>query len=451
MDFPSLIQKYNCPVPRYTSYPPAPAWTSMGEEPFCKALSSRSSSPPLSLYLHIPFCHSTCLYCGCSTVANRRPEVEEEYVNTLLKEISLIQSSIGNAHVNQIHFGGGTPSKLHPYLIERLVGSIKESFSIDPYAEMAIEIDPRTVIGNNTPILATLKKLGFNRISLGIQDFNPAVQDAIGRRQSEEVSTAVYQLCRKTGFDSINFDLVYGLPCQTIESFERTIDRIIALRPNRIAIFSFAYLPELKPLQKSIPPSLLPSTEEKFQIFRHAREHLLTNGYTAIGLDHFAVPEDPLSISLSNGSLRRTFQGYTVLEGHEVIGLGMTAISDLGTAFFQHAKTLAEYSESIQQGKLPTKRGVILVQDDCMRRFVIEQLMCQGVIRKKDFENRWGLQFDSYFESSLAKLHPLISDGLAKVSDTTISATPLGQLFLRNIASCFDAYLCNSTFSSRAI
>jgi oxygen-independent coproporphyrinogen-3 oxidase len=423
----------------------------MGEELFCKALCTRNPSSPLSLYLHIPFCKTICLYCGCSTIPNHIFELEEQYVNALLQEIVLLKTTIGHARVNQIHFGGGTPTKLHPSLLKSLIYALGEAFSIDADAEIAIEVDPRTVNGDSSTTLHILKALGFNRISLGIQDLNQKVQEAIGRRQSEEVSTAVYRTCQQIGFKSINIDLVYGLPCQTVTSFQETITHIIALHPNRIAMFSFAYLPELKPHQKAIPPSLLPSPEEKFQIYCNARESLIHNDYTAIGLDHFAVPEDPLSRSLSQGSLRRTFQGYTVLEGHEVIGLGMTAISDLGDAFFQHAKTLPEYFKAINCGKFPTMRGVQLTLDDHHRRFVIEQLMCQGKIQKKGFEKLTGESFDVYFHTSLARLEPLIHDGLVSSSTTSIEATPLGQLFLRNIASCFDAYRTESTLSSRAI
>jgi oxygen-independent coproporphyrinogen-3 oxidase len=451
MATPSLIQRYNTPIPRYTSYPPAPAWMPMGEEVFCTALRARNPVSPLSLYLHIPFCHAICSYCGCSTIPNRRPELEEQYVNALLQEIALVRSAIGHARVNQLHFGGGTPTKLHPSLLKKLIYALKEAFSIDATAEIAIEVDPRTVAGESSSSLHTLKALGFNRISLGIQDMNQKVQNAIGRRQSEEVSTSVYRQCQEIGFESINFDLVYGLPCQTTTSFQETINHVIALHPHRIAIFSFAYLPELKPHQKAISPSLLPSPEEKFQIYYNARESLVHSGYTAIGLDHFAVPEDPLSRSLAQGSLRRTFQGYTVLEGHDVVGLGMTAISDLGTAFFQNAKTLPDYFDAINRGKFPTARGIQLTVDDLYRRLVIEQLMCQGKIQKREFEQFSGESFDVYFHDTLSKLKPLLNDGLVSSSATSIEATPLGQMFLRNIASCFDASLTNPTFSSKAI
>lgn len=452
---PSLIKRYNYPVPRYTSYPPATAWTKIGEAPFLQALSARNSLLPLSLYLHIPFCRSVCHYCGCSTIQNTSSALEEQYVEALLKEIALVHAAIGQASVNQIHFGGGTPTTLSCEQLTRLVEAIKKAFSVEKNAELAIEIDPRTVVGNRTQILYTLKSIGFNRISLGIQDFAFAVQKAIGRGQSEELSTAVFRKCQEVGFESINVDLIYGLPCQTVSSFKETIDRVIELRPHRIAIFSFAYLPDLKQNQKAIYHSQLPSPDEKFQIYYTAKEKLVTNGYTAIGLDHFALAKDALAMSLEQGSLRRTFQGYTVLEGRDVIGLGLTGISELSSTpesgFFQHTKTLSEYFDTINKGVFPIVRGIILSPDDKRRQFVIEQLMCQGKICKKEFENHWKQSFDEYFVSSIMQLEPLLHDGLVSSSAQAIEATPLGTLFLRNIASCFDAYCNPSTPGSNAI
>ena len=446
-----IIDRYNVPVPRYTSYPPAPAWGPMGEEGFRKALAARDHSAPLSLYLHIPFCSAICHYCGCSTIANNNAALEEQYVDALCAEIALLRSVIGPAHVNQIHLGGGSPTKLSASQLSRLMSALRSAFSIEAKAEIAIEIDPRTVYGSRAATLQTLKTLGFNRISLGIQDLNPTVQQAIGRGQSAEVSTSVYRHCQQLGFESINFDLIYGLPCQTVSSFSETINRVIDLHPTRIAMFSFAYLPELKANQKALSKALLPSPDEKFQMYCTAREILVKGGYMAIGLDHFAVPADTLCQSVATGSLHRTFQGYTVLEGHEVIGLGMTGISDLGTAFFQHAKTLPEYLDAIDRGAFPTARGILLTPDDLWRRFVIEQLMCLGKIQKNDFEKLSGESFDAYFHLNLHRLQPLIADGLVTATSTCLEATPQGQLFLRSIASCFDAYLEKSTFSSRAI
>jgi oxygen-independent coproporphyrinogen-3 oxidase len=312
-------------------------------------------------------------------------------------------------------------------------------------------VDPRSVVGENETILPTLKQLGISRVSLGIQDFDATVQEAIGRRQSRHVSIHVFRQCQALGFESINFDLVYGLPNQTVASFQNTVSQLIALRPHRIALFSFAYLPELKPHQKAIPATLLPSPEEKFQIYLNAREQLLEGGYIAIGLDHFALPNDPLCIGLQQGHLRRTFQGYTVQEGHEVIGLGMTGISDFGSSFFQHAKTLPEYESAIRREEFPTTRGIHLTADDLCRRSVIEQLMCRGNVVKQEFERQHAVSFDAYFPEAEKRLHPLVDDGLVIITPHLIEVTPRGQLFLRNVASCFDAYLSTTTVHSRAI
>lgn len=448
---PSLIQKYNIPVPRYTSYPPASAWKSIDEQAFLTALTGRVSSAPLSLYLHIPFCQTICSYCGCSTMANRDPTVEKRYVNSLLQEISLLQSTVGHAHVHQIHFGGGTPSKLADDQLAQLMSSLRSAFHIDNNAEIAIEIDPRTVYGSRSSLIKTLKDLGFTRLSLGIQDLNDTVQQAIGRRQSEEVSTAVYRTCQAAGFGSINLDLVYGLPGQTPSSFLETISTVISLRPDRIALFSFAYLPEIRPNQKTLPAALLPSTEEKFLIYSTAREALLRNGYRAIGLDHFALPEDPLSTCLLKGTLHRNFQGYTVSEGNEVIGLGMTGISDLRIGYFQKAKTLADYSHAINEGRHAITKGILLSDDDQRRRWVIEQIMCQGRVCKADFFRLWDRPFDDFFASSYDRLQPLICDGLVESTSEYLTVTSTGSLFLRNFASCFDVSLSSFSHGSRAI
>lgn len=447
----ALIERYNIPVPRYTSYPPATLWEPMDGEAFRRTLSQRDPLAPLSLYLHIPFCSSLCLYCGCSTIPNTDRKVEERYVKALLQEISLLRNTIGQARVNQIHFGGGTPTKLRASDLTALLATLRKSFSLDPHAEIAFEVDPRSVDGENKEILHTLKELGVNRLSLGIQDFNWTVQNAIGRRQKEEVSTQVFFTCQDLGFESINFDLVYGLPCQTTFSFQKTIDQVVALRPHRIALFSFAYLPELKPHQKAISPTSLPSPEEKFRIYLTARTRLIESGYRAIGLDHFALPDDPLSISLENGHLRRTFQGYTVLEGNEVIGLGMTGISDLQIGFFQHAKILPEYEAYLKKGEFPTAKGLFLSTDDLLRRFVIEKIMCLGKIEKTDVDNRYKVSFDDYFHEAKERLQPLIDDGLVIDTPLSLLVTPQGQLFLRNVASCFDAHLSKTTLASRAI
>ena len=456
----TLIQRYHTPVPRYTSYPPATAWGPMKDTVFTEWLRHRNPCEPLSLYVHVPFCHTICRYCGCFSIPNRSEELEEQYVQALLQEITLLASLIGPACVNQIHFGGGTPSKLSSSQMTRLMEAFRSRFTIDSCAEIAIEIDPRTVVGTNKSLLSTLHTLGFTRVSLGIQDFNESVQEAIGRNQSAQTSCLAYKACQEAGLANINLDLVYGLPKQTISSFAQTIEQACALHPQRLAFFSFAYLPSLKPNQRAIPAHLLPSAEEKFAMYEHARESLIQHGYVAIGLDHFALPSDPLC----HGPLHRNFQGYIVLvpipensyhpdaskprddknfrelalKGHEVIGLGISAISDLSFGYFQHTKVLQEYFDALAHGRFPTSRGLVLTPDDLKRRWVIEQLMCTGMVSYDHFLSVWDITFPPYFQQAIDRLTPLVSDGLVRVTSSTIEATPLGSLFLRHIAACFD-------------
>jgi|AMWB02.1.fsa_nt_gi oxygen-independent coproporphyrinogen-3 oxidase len=421
----------------------------MGENDFRAALLQRSPSEPLSLYVHIPFCQAICSYCGCTSLPNRQPEVEETYVKALLQEIGLIAPLTGRARVNQLHFGGGTPTKLTLSQLATILSALKEAFAFDSDAEISIEIDPRTVVDTKASMLDGLKALGVTRVSLGIQDLNEEVQRAIGRFQSEQVSHSVMKHCRSLEFPGVNFDLIYGLPCQTIESFQTTIDKVIKLRPDRIAIFSFAFLPQIRANQRIIAPELLPTPEDKLQMFKEAREHLTCQGYVAIGLDHFALPEDPLSQSLKAGTLHRNFQGYTDHEGDEIIAFGMTSISALKAGYFQNAKTLPEYLAAIAGGRLSTCRGAYVTPDDGKRRYVIEQIMCQGRCKKADFELKWSESFDRYFHASLERLIPLVKDGLVELDDGEIVVTNTGRLFLRPIAACFDATL--PTTASQAI
>ena len=429
----SLIAKYNIPVPRYTSYPPASVWESMEPKDFRAALSGLSSA---SLYVHIPFCRSICAYCGCSSLSGQKPGVEAEYVSAIMQESALIASCTGRLSISQLHFGGGTPTKLAAHQLSAILNAIRSVFSLD--GEISMEIDPRTIVGSS--LLEDLKALGITRVSLGIQDFDGQVQKAIGRHQSEQVSREAIERCLSLGFSSVNLDLVYGLPCQTIESFQATIDKAAAFRPHRIALFSFAFLPEIRANQRALQKELLPTPEEKFRMFLHASERLIRSGYVAIGLDHFALPEDALCTSLGTGTLRRSFQGYTDQTG-ESIGLGMTSISAVGNSYFQNAKSLPEYLKAIVNGRLATRRGAHATPDDLKRQRVIEQIMCQGRCRKADFESRWNEPFDQYFHSSLDRLVPMIHDGLVECTKREIIVTNTGRFFLRPIAACFDATL----------
>ena len=426
----SLIAKYHTCVPRYTSYPPASVWGPMEPTEFRTALRDMSSA---SLYVHIPFCRSICAYCGCSSLLC--PEAEEAYVKAIIQESALIAGCTGRLKARQLHFGGGTPTKLSIPQLSAILNALRSRFSLD--GEVSMEIDPRTVVG--TSLLEELKALGVGRVSLGIQDFDDRVQQAIGRHQSEQVSREVIERCLSLGFSSVNLDLVYGLPCQTFESFQKTIEKLIAFRPHRIALFSFAFLPALRPNQQALPGEL-PGSETKFRMFAHARDLLVRSGYTAIGLDHFALPDDALCASLASGTLRRSFQGYTD-QSDELIGLGMTSISTIGGSYFQNAKTLPEYLKAIEEGRLATCRGSHSTIDDRKRQQVIEQIMCQGRCNKAEFESRWNEPFDQYFHSSLDRLGPMVHDGLVKCLNGEIIVTNKGRLFLRPIAACFDATL----------
>ena len=443
-----LLQKYNVPVPRYTSYPPAHTWETISDTDYLLSLGRRNCKNPVGFYVHIPFCQRVCSYCGCHTRANIDPTVEEDYVTSLCQEITLLHQKTQSHYVTNVHFGGGTPSKLRHEQLSRIVNTISLLNPSSTNIEFAIEIDPRNVSLDKDK-LPQLKALGFSRISLGIQDFDEKVQSAIGRNQHSSVSLGVYEQCRALNFSSINFDLVYGLPHQTIESFHETITTVLQQRPNRISLFSFAYIPKLKSNQACIPFEDLPSVEEKYRMFTTGRAQLIDGGYFAIGMDHFALKEDPLYQCQKNRHLHRNFQGYTPFSG-EVIGFGESAISSLNDGFFQNHKALAYYSERIHQGRLPTSRGKLLSQEDQQRSFVINQLMCHFYLDKRIFFEKFGLVFDRIFQEENNQLMALSQDGLLTSDPTCISVNETGQLFIRNIASIFDKY-ANSSNASRAI
>jgi oxygen-independent coproporphyrinogen III oxidase len=426
---PSKLAEFNRPVPRYTSYPTAPEWEALQEGTYREHLAAQQG--PLSLYIHIPFCHSMCLYCACSVVLNRRPENEERYVQALLREIEMVHGLTGKRRVTQLHFGGGTPTKLSDAQLSTIMDRL-HLYDID--GEIAMEIDPRTV---NLQKLQHLKSLGFNRVSFGVQDTNAQVQEAVKRRQSAEMSRATVEMAREVGFSGINIDLIYGLPHQTQETFRETVDEIIAMRPNRIALFSYAKVPWLKSHQKAIKDETLPSTEEKFAIYANAREQFIAAGYIAIGMDHFALPDDPIAKAFRAGELQRNFQGYSLQLADDLIGLGMSSTGFVGDAYFQNEKDLVAYHEAIAKGRLPVFRGKLLSEDDKIRRWTIGQIMCNFQIDKGRFEERFGIPFDTYFSEEQGAIEQLIEEGLITED---LHATLYGSLFIRNVASTFDAY-----------
>lgn len=433
-----LLHKLDRPLPRYTSYPTAPIWESLSSETYTKKLAELS--PPFSLYFHIPFCEKMCLFCGCSVVLNRKRENEERYVAALIEEIKRAAAYLPmRPRVTQLHFGGGTPTKLDSDLFIKLFDEIQALFEIDFSEEVAIEIDPRTIEAAPEK-LSNLREIGFNRVSFGVQDIDPKVQEAILRRQSLEITRSTYHRARALGFLEVNLDLIYGLPYQTRDSFQRTIDEMIALAPDRIALFSYAKVPHLKAHQRAIAEETLPTKETKFQIYAHARQALTEAGYVAIGMDHFAKKESELTKSYLDKTLHRNFQGYTIKRASVLLGFGMSAISDLGDSFFQNHKELAPYYLALDEQKLPIARGKILSEEDLLRRAVIQSLMCRFEVDKELFFQQYKTSFDLYFEEVRGELEAFQADGLLTNTKSLLRASPLGELFIRNIAALFDGY-----------
>ncbi len=436
------ILKYDKPGPRYTSYPTAPEWSVqtssiMYEE---KLRQFGKNDKTLSLYLHLPFCKSMCTFCACSVIIRKTDaKYADEYLDYLFKEIELIRAKLGkNKAVRQLHWGGGTPNFLNEDQMERLFKKINENFQMDKDAELAIEIDPRTITENK---IKKLHVLGFNRISMGIQDFEETVQHSINRIQSFEMVRQCNDWCRAVNFKSVNFDLVYGLPRQTLKGFTDTVQKVVALRPDRIALYSFAYVPWLKKHQQKIDAQTLPTNDEKLDIFLQARSQFLKNGYEAIAMDHFALASDELTKAYATGALYRNFMGYTVKPADEYIGLGITAIGFVEKAFIQNHKTLHDYFESLDRGELPIERGKVLNEDDQIRQWVINSLMCQFLVDKQEFRNQFGKEFDVYFAQEQEHIRGCAEEKLLTVAGEHLRVTDLGKIFIRNICMGFDWYL----------
>jgi oxygen-independent coproporphyrinogen-3 oxidase len=448
-----LLAAYNTAGPRYTSYPTAPVWTTdytaASHAESVKESNRDNSHAPLSLYFHLPFCESRCLFCGCNVVITRRKEEAEKYLSYLFREIDAMAALLDtNRPVVQMHWGGGTPTYLSEDQIERLFIYISERFKLSPQAEIAIEVDPRVTTASQ---LAVLRNLGFNRISLGVQDFNEDVQEVIHRIQPLAMTARMVETCRDLGFEEgLNFDLIYGLPKQTVVGFEKTLNEVIALQPDRIALYSYAHVPWLSPHQAKMPEDTMPDTDTKFALLQLGLLKLTQAGYRYIGMDHFARPDDSLSRALDTGRLHRNFMGYTVLNPSpgqqglidgDLHGFGVSAISGMQEHFAQNEKTLAAYYGAIDEGRLPTMRGYTLNADDRLRQRVILAILCQGRVRYADFQERFNIQFQSYFEEALGKLEAMARDGLVVMKEDGFTVTPLGRLFSRNLAMPFDAYL----------
>jgi oxygen-independent coproporphyrinogen-3 oxidase len=440
-----LLQKYDQPVPRYTSYPPATELRSDFEAVDFRAAIAVSNykKTPLSLYCHIPFCDTACYFCGCNTIITQRKSVAEPYLDYLIRQIQQMAPLIDRQRlVQQMHWGGGTPNYLSLQQIERLWIELHQHFQFDAKAELSIEVNPKAL---DRDYLFALKKLGFNRISFGIQDFNLQVQEAVNRVQPEAMLFDVMRWIREAGFESVNVDLIYGLPFQTLETFRHTIRKTLELNPDRIAVFNFAYVPWLKPVQRRIAASALPSAAEKLAILQMAIETLTQDGYQYIGMDHFAKPNDELSVAQRAGQLHRNFQGYTTKPESDLIGFGVTSISMLNDVYVQNHKRLKDFYRAIDANELPIEKGVSLDLDDRIRRTIIMELMCQFQLTPEDIEEKYHLGFDLDFEAYFAQeqfqLRRLEADGLIRLAPNQIEVTPAGRLLIRNIAATFDAYL----------
>ena len=442
---PELLTRFDVSGPRYTSYPTADRFVdAFGEDEYVLALQQRRQSSvgkalPLSIYVHIPFCESLCYYCACNKIITKHHDRADVYLRYLSREIDLHTAHCGVGQmVSQVHFGGGTPTFLSDEGLRELMGMLRSNFTLVPGGEYSIEVDPRTVDASR---LALLHELGFNRLSFGVQDFDPEVQKAVHRIQPAEQVFALVESARAIGFDSINVDLIYGLPKQTPDSFDRTLAQVAQLRPDRIALYAYAHLPDRFKPQRRIIWADLPMASSKVAMLSRSLEAFSSAGYVYVGMDHFALPEDALAIAKRQGRLHRNFQGYSTQPDCDLIGLGVSAIGRVGATYSQNAKTLEEYYDMLNQGRLPVVRGLALTRDDLVRRAVIMALMCQGELLFEPVETSWLIDFRQYFAPELEQLQEMEQQGLVVLSAEGIEVTAMGWYFVRGIAMVFDRYL----------
>ncbi len=438
-----LIKRYDKSGPRYTSYPTAVQFHGGFGEAEYRAWAARSnaSGRPLSLYFHIPFCDTVCYYCGCNKVVTKDRSRAAPYLQRLHRELELQGAMFDrNRTVDQLHWGGGTPTFISHDEMRALMAKTRECFTLrdNDSGEYSIEIDPREV---KVDTIALLRELGFNRMSLGVQDFEENVQVAVNRIQSKEQTLAALEAARREGFKSISIDLIYGLPFQTVESFGRTLDAILAISPDRLSVFNYAHLPELFKPQRRINAGELPAPQEKLNILQMTIEKLTAAGYVYIGMDHFAKPQDELAVAQRSGTLYRNFQGYSTHADCDLVGLGSTSIGQVGNSYSQNMKELEEYYDAIDAGHLPVFRGVELNSDDLLRREVITQLICHFELDTAKVAQQFAIDFDSYFAVELTELKGMESDGLLKLAPGKIEVQPAGKLLIRNICMVFDRYL----------
>ena len=440
----ALIRRYDKAGPRYTSYPTAVAFKSFTATEYqAQAIKSNQTSPllPLSLYFHIPFCDTVCFYCACNKIATKDRSLSDKYLTYLFREIEMQAALYDRSRVvEQLHWGGGTPTFLNHDEMRSLMAKTREQFNLltTDEGDYSIEIDPRSV---TVETINVLRETGFNRFSLGVQDVDETVQKAVNRIQPIEQTRAVIEACRAVGAKSISVDLIYGLPFQTVEGFQRTLDTIIDLVPDRISVFNYAHMPHLFKPQRRINEADLPSAETKLQIMQLAVEHLTQAGYEYIGMDHFAKPTDELALSQANGTLHRNFQGYTTHADCDLVAMGVSSISGVANSYSQNAKTLDEYYAAIDAGQFPVIKGLVMTEDDVIRRHIIQELTCQFALDFAEVERLFGLNFAEYFAQELADLQPMAEDKLLELSTYAIKVTPRRRFLIRNIAMVFDKHL----------
>ncbi len=442
----ALLKKFDVPAPRYTSYPTADRFNaSVGPADYEAALAGREAAAKkagLSLYCHIPFCHDVCYYCGCNKVVTRDETRAKDYIKVLLEEADLVGDKLtGTRTLEQLHWGGGTPTYLSDEAILFLMGEIQKRFPFEADGEFSIEVDPRSCPPSK---VKTLKEAGFNRMSLGVQDFNPEVQKAVNRIQPLPLVKEVLEAARSEGFHSVNMDLIYGLPKQTRESFRRTIEHVIELSPDRIALYHYAHLPNIFKPQRMILPADLPGAEERVNIMFDAIRTLTANGYRYIGMDHFAKNDDELSLAQINGTIQRNFQGYSTRAECDMVALGASSISFVDGCYACNPREIEPYCEEIRAGRLATCRGFKLNDDDKLRRAVIMTIMCRFELVKSEIESEFGIDFDAYFAHELKKLQAYVKHELVEMTPDRITVSAKGKIFVRAVAMQFDRYLRES-------
>ncbi len=448
-----LITKYGLAGPRYTSYPTALQFhEGFDAEAYRRHVQSSNDDlipRPLSLYVHLPFCRELCYYCACNKKVTHNTQRTEVYLEHLDREIEM-QGDLfdSDRQVIQLHFGGGTPTYYDDMQLKHIIEELSRSFLLSRSAsrEFSIEIDPRTVDGDR---IAYLADIGFNRVSMGIQDFNPAVQKAVNRLQDEGKTLGLIDAARKSGFNSVSVDLIYGLPLQTAKSFEKTIDSVLTARPDRLSVYNYAHLPHLFRAQRMINPEDVPAPEVRLQLLASTVTRLVDAGYVYIGMDHFALPDDELSVAMKDGTLQRNFQGYSTCRETDLVGMGVSAIGKVGNSFVQNRKDIRDWQAAIDDNELPVWRGLGLSGEDRLRRGIISAIMCQGNVRFGEFERKYRIDFEDHFALELELLKPLQDDGLIKLTEQSLDVTPTGLLLLRVIAMKFDEYLVNDLQGKR--